>query len=87
MLLIRRPDMTPYAHVRLKQISMARIVRKYTRVCLAYVCLELTHEKLMDTYLEKKTHRAETTARIHGKKPARLSIYIFKQMADHRNLR
>ena len=54
MPLIRRPAMTPYTHVRLKQISMARVVRRYTRVCLAYVCLELTHEKKMDTYLGKK---------------------------------
>ena len=37
------------------------------RVCLAYVCIERTHEKKIDTHLGKKTHRAEKIATLLGK--------------------
>ena len=45
------------------------------RVCSAHVCVERsqrTHEKKMDTYLGKKTHREEKIASLRGKKTARI---------------
>ena len=63
--------------------TWACVVRKYMRVCLAYYCVERTHEKKMDTYVEK-THRAEKIASIRGEKAHVHGVIVFKQMADHK---
>ena len=48
----------------------ARVVRTYMRVCLAYFCVKQTHEKKMDTYLEKKKQNRK-----------RLQVYVAKNRA------
>jgi len=58
-------------------------MRKHMRACLEYVCVERTHEKKMDPYLGKKTHRAEKVASIRGKKTHVYRVIILEQVADH----
>ena len=77
--------MTPYCNA----YMWASVVRKYMRVCLAYIFVERsqrTQEKKMDKYLGEKTHRAEKIASIRGKKLHVYRVIILKQMADHKKL-
>ena len=62
--LIQTPATTPYG------IYMARVMRKYMRVCLGCICVERsqrTHEKKVDKYLGKKPTEQK-----------RLQVYVAK---------
>ena len=60
-------------------------VRKYMRVCLAYVCVERSNGRMRRNgqVLGEKTYREEKIASIRGKKPHVYRVVILKQMADH----
>lgn len=60
---------------KIKQKAVINIVKQLIwLICFAYVCVERTHEMKMDTYLGKKSHRAEKISSIYV---AKNRTYIF----------
>ena len=59
----------------------ARVVRKYMRVCLAYVCMQWTHEKKWTPHWKKPTEQKRLQVYV-AKKLHVYCVIIFKLMAD-----
>ena len=60
----------------------ARVLRKYMRVCLAYVCMQRTHEKKWTPHWKKPTEQKRLQVYV-AKELQVYCVIILKLMADH----